>query len=136
MTDKKLVGISLIKHYDDGSTEAWQKVAAPAVGAILAAGLATSPVGNRGAGGKYVYENSDTCTEHGTPWSVKEGGHNAERGTSWPAFWKCDGKIGDDWCNHRPSKAWVETHPPHMAGQHVSEPAPANDADDFDSLPF
>ena len=64
MTDKKLVGISLIKHYDDGSTEAWQKVSAPAVGAILAAGLATSPVGNRGAGGKYANQGIGVDPDH------------------------------------------------------------------------
>jgi hypothetical protein len=141
MTDAKLVGVTLIKNYDDGTTETWVKVAAPAIGAILAAGLATAPVGSRGTGSKYVYENVDACSEHGTAWTVKEGGSNAERGTQWPAFWKCDAKIGDEWCNHRPSKAWVETHPPSRndASQAPSpEPTatPAQVAGDFDDLPF
>lgn len=130
MTDKKLVGVSLIKHYDDGSTEAWQKVSAPAIGAILAAGLAVAQSTQR-SGSKHVYENSDVCTAHNAPWTVKEGGYNEERGTRWPAFWKCDGKDeNDDWCNHRPSKAWVETHPPDRAGND------AESASDFDDLPF
>lgn len=143
MTDKKLTGISLTKHYDDGSTEAWAKVPAPAVGAILAAGLATAPVGGRGSGSKYNYLNADACPVHG-PWKAVQAGVSKSTGRSYDAFWTCDTAQGEERCVNKPSREWVETHPPHMASgggfdqAPTPEPTgtPSSSASDFDSLPF
>lgn len=141
MSDKRLVGISLTKHYEDGSTEAWTKVPAPAVGAILAAGLATAPVGNRGTGGRFNYINADECPTHGK-WKAVPAGTSKNTGNPYPAFWACDQEMGEERCLNKPSREWVETHPPDKAdddfSQQSSEPssAPAQDADEFSSLPF
>ena len=132
-----VVGYSLIEHREDGSTEVLAKISPNTMAAAMAkiAGFG----GQRQS--KYIYDNADTCPVHKTPWTVKPGGSNEERGTKWAAFWKCDGKIEDEWCNHRPSKAWVETHPPEHAepiAAPVNSPnyVPKDKASDFDDLPF
>ena len=138
MTDKQLVGISLTKHYSDGSTEAWQKVPAAAVGAILAAGLNAAP---QGGGGRYTYINADECPIHG-PWKAVPAGTSKNTGKPYPAFWACDQAQGEPRCTNKPSRDWVETHPPDKAGddwtQTAIEPtaAPAQSASEFDDLPW
>jgi len=134
----KLIGISLIKHFEDGTTENWTKVSAPAVGAILAAGLATAPVTRSGSN---TYINADECPKHG-PWRAVPASISAKTNKPYNAFWACDQDIGEERCTNKPHSEWVETHPAGRGGDDASQLAPeptappVNTAADFDDLPF
>ncbi len=137
MTDKKLVGVSLVKHYEDGSTEPWQKVPAAAVSALLAAGLTVAQANQRQS--RYTYLNADECPVHG-PWKAIPSGTSKTTGRPYNAFWTCDTELGEERCTNKPSREWVETHPPERndATQVAPEPtrAPTETAEQFDDLPF
>ena len=103
MTDKRVTHVTVLKHYDDGSSEQMAKINPATVAAILAAGLAVMPKQQQ-SGTQRKSVNSDTCPAHGTAWTIRPAGSNAERGTSWQAFWKCDGKDDDGgFCKYRPA---------------------------------
>lgn len=126
----KPIGVTI--HHDDQSV---LKVPIADLAAALTA-LQTAYQGTGSGRGKGNYLNSDTCPLHG-PWSVQQGGVSKSTGRPYESFWKCDGKDDDgEFCKNRPSKAWVETHPPHMAGRSASSPEPAADPGEFDNLPF
>jgi hypothetical protein len=62
---------------------------------------------------------------------VGEGGGaraNFVNADEYDAFWGCDQPKGEPRCVNKPSREWVETHPPGRA-----LPAPV---DDFSDLPF
>ena len=108
---KRVIGITV--HYDDQTT---LKVPADGLQVVI---------GSQGGGSKYTYINADECPIHGAWRAVPAG---SKDGRSWGAFWSCDVAKGDPRCTNRPSKEWVETHPPERV---LPEPE-----GEFDSLPF
>jgi hypothetical protein len=109
---KKAIGITV--HYDDQTT-----LKVPVEGFQVV-------VGNVAGGSKYTYINADECPIHG-PWRAVPAGE--KNGKTWSAFWSCDVQKGDPRCTNRPSKEWVETHPPERV-------LPDTTAEDFDDLAF
>jgi hypothetical protein len=131
MSEKKLVGVTLTKNYDDGSTEPWTKVPIGAVAAMVTAGLSTGQGNQRTS----YRVNADECPVHGDPWSIRERRDNGVK------FYTCSNRDDDDeWCKYKPSRAWQETHPidkPGIDQQPPPEPTSgAPDAGEFDDLPF
>ena len=129
---KKLLGWTA--HYDDGTQEKFR--AEDMITLIKTLGL-----NGGGGGGKYTYLNADECPVHG-PWRAVPAGTSKSTGKPYPAFWACDQEQGEERCTNKPSREWVETHPPDKAGndasQQAQEPtaAPAQTASEFDDLPF
>ena len=70
--------------------------------------------------------------EVGTGWHLKE--HQQ----AVPAFWACYQEMGEERCINKPSREWVETHPPDRAGYDASQvdTAPPPSDGEFDDLPF
>ena len=129
----RTIGYSIIAHKDDGSTEVVTKV--PGERITLA------PAGAAPRGSKYEYINADECPEHG-PWRAVPGGIS-RAGKEYRAFWACDQPQGEERCKYKPSREWVETHPPERAagGADQADPPepktpPKEKAGDFDNLPF
>lgn len=112
---KTIIGYSIVTHYDDKSTETTK---IPGDRLILQVG------GNGGS--KYNYINADECPVHGA-WRAVPGG-TTKAGAAYGPFWSCDTARDEPRCTNRPSKEWVETHPPGRA-------LPSK-AEDFDDLPF
>jgi len=50
------------------------------------------------------------CPDHQRPWTVKPGGIS-RNGKPYSSFWRCAMKNGDTWCEKKPVKAWVDSHP-------------------------
>lgn len=50
------------------------------------------------------------CPVHGTRWTIRPAGVS-KVGKPYNAFYKCDEKDGDAWCQQKPPKAWVDAHP-------------------------
>ena len=126
----KVLGYSIIEHHEDGTTVTINKVSAEKMMALV------SEMGaSRGGGSKYTYLNADECPVHG-PWKAIQAGVSKSTGKEYDAFWTCDTDQGEPRCTNKPSKDWVETHPPHMAGNSVAKPEPASDPGEFDDLPF
>ena len=149
MTDRKVTHVTVLKHFDDGSSEQMAKVNPATVAAILAAGLAVMPT-QQHQQSRYNYINADKCPVHGA-WKSVPAGTSKNTGKPYPAFWACDQEMGEERCTNKPSREWVETHPPDRAGNDASQVAPgerqaapvyAKDyvpetkAEDFDDLPF
>jgi hypothetical protein len=106
---RTLLGMTL--HFDDGTA---QKVPVSAL------------VGE-GGGARANFVNADECPTHG-PWRAVPPGVSKSTGRQYDAFWGCDQPKGEPRCVNKPSREWVETHPPGRA-----LPAPV---DDFSDLPF
>jgi len=130
---KKLLGWTA--HYDDGTQEKFR--AEDMITLIKTLGLN----GGGGGGGRYTYINADECPTHG-PWRAVPAGTSKSTGKPYPAFWACDQEQGEERCTNKPSRDWVETHPPDRAdddfSQKASEPtaAPAQSSSEFDDLPW
>jgi hypothetical protein len=59
-------------------------------------------------------EEHGKCPDHGLPWTIKPGGisqSGPRAGQSYNAFYKCDGKTGNQFCKQKPPKAWADAHP-------------------------
>jgi hypothetical protein len=108
---KTLIGITF--HFDDGTV---QKVPMSAM-----MGGAKPDTGIN-------WLNADECPIHGK-WRALPGGVSKTTGKPYPAFWTCDVK-GELRCNNKPSKEWVETHPPERVLPRTYS------SEEFDSLPF
>jgi hypothetical protein len=115
---KKAIGITV--HYDDQTTS--KHAIADVILGLTSKG---------GGQSKYTYLNADDCPLHGA-WKLVPAGSNQERGTSWDAFWACE----ERGCTNKPSKDWVETHPPDRGGSTPPPPTEAPSSDEFDDLPF
>ena len=113
MTDRKVTHVTVLKHYDDGSTEQMAKINPATVAAILAAGLAVMPTQQRPQS-RYNYINADACPTHG-PWKAVPAGVSKNTNKPYPAFWACDQPQGEERCTNKPGRDWVETHPPDKA---------------------
>lgn len=107
----KLIGLTF--HYEDGTTT---KARADGITIVVGAVPGAS---------KYQYINADECPVHGKWRAVPAGEKN---GKTWSAFWSCDTPKDAPRCTNRPSKEWVETHPP--------ERILPQENGDFDDLPF
>ena len=112
----EVLGYTIVTHYADTTTQTTKLSAAQVTALVSVAGKPAS---------KYTYINADECPLHGTWRAVPAG---SKDGRSWGAFWSCDVAKGDPRCTNRPSKEWVETHPPERV---LPEPE-----GEFDSLPF
>ena len=137
MTDRKVTHVTVLKHFDDGSSEQMAKVNPATVASILAAGLAVMPTQQR-AQGRYTYLNADRCPDHGA-WKAVPAGVSKKTGKAYDAFYACDQDMGEERCTNKPSREWEQTHPPDRAGNDASQvdtaPGPA-DSSEFDDLPF
>jgi hypothetical protein len=59
-------------------------------------------------------DDAGKCPDHGLPWTIKPGGisqSGPRAGQSYNAFYKCDGKTGNQFCKQKPPKAWADAHP-------------------------
>ena len=135
MTDRKVTHVTVLKHYDDGTSEQMAKVNPATVAAILAAGLAVMPTQQQPQG-RYNYLNADACPVHGA-WKAVPAGVSKNSGKPYPAFYACDQEMGEERCINKPSRDWVETHPLDTASNDASQvdtaPGPAGE---FDDIPF
>jgi len=119
MTRKSAIGITI--HYDDDTVD---KVPI----AVVINAVAAQPAGR----GNANWINADECPEHG-PWKAIASGVSKTTGREYHAFWTCDTEQGAPRCTNKPSRDWIETHPP--GG--VSSSAPSQrDENFFDDLSF
>jgi len=129
-----VVGYSLIEHREDGSTEVLAKISPNTMAAAMA-----KIAGFGGQRSKYNYINADACPTHG-PWKAVPAGVS-KAGKPYSAFWACDQEMGEERCTNKPSREWVETHPPERGGngpsqQAMPEPTGPSSAGEYDDLPF
>ena len=114
---KKAIGITI--HYDD------QTIDKMAIDAVVNA-VNEKPAGRSNTN----WLNADECPIHG-PWKLIPAGSNEVKGTKWVAFYTCDIEQGQIRCSNKPSREWVETHPP------TPPPAASSGGDEnFDDLAF
>ena len=50
------------------------------------------------------------CPIHGSAWTIKPAGVS-KAGKPYSAFYKCDSRDGDTFCNEKPNPAWASAHP-------------------------
>jgi len=121
---KNAIGITV--HYDDQTT-----LKVPIAGFQIVIGEQQRPPA--------TYLNADECPKHGK-WRAVAAGTSAKSGKPYPAFWACDQEQGEARCTNKPSREWVETHPPGGVGpDQAPTPEPAEapvSGTEFDSLPF